>query len=65
MFGIGVPELVIILVLVLVIFGAGKVPQVMSQMGKGIRDFRLGVTEIDAPDIAEKEAEPNEEEKTS
>ena len=37
---IGPPELIIVLVLVLVIFGAGKLPQVFGAMGKGIKEFR-------------------------
>jgi sec-independent protein translocase protein TatA len=37
---IGTPELVIILVIVLLVFGAGKLPQVFSQLGKGVKEFR-------------------------
>jgi sec-independent protein translocase protein TatA len=37
-------EIVIILVIVLIIFGAGKLPQVGSAIGKGIRNFRKGQT---------------------
>jgi len=40
MFGIGFPELVIILVVALVIFGPGKLPEIGSALGKGIRDFK-------------------------
>lgn len=40
MFGIGVPELIIILVVALIIFGPGKLPEIGSALGKGIRDFR-------------------------
>jgi len=40
MFGIGVPELVIILVVALVIFGPGKLPEIGGALGKGIRDFK-------------------------
>lgn len=40
MFGLGPTELVIVLVIILVIFGAGKLPQVFGSMGKGIREFR-------------------------
>jgi sec-independent protein translocase protein TatA len=40
MFGIGVPELIIILVLVLVVFGAGKLPEIGGAFGKSIRNFK-------------------------
>ncbi|WP_305043102.1 twin-arginine translocase TatA/TatE family subunit [Geoalkalibacter sp.] len=43
MFGLGTQELLIILVLVLVIFGAGKLPQVGSALGKGLRNFKDGI----------------------
>ena len=43
-FGIGWPELIIVLVLVLVIFGASRVPEVGRALGKGIREFRSSVT---------------------
>ncbi|MBD1400131.1 twin-arginine translocase TatA/TatE family subunit [Pelovirga terrestris] len=52
MFGLGTQELLIILVLVMVIFGAGKLPQVGSALGKGIRNFKKGVTEIEDLDVA-------------
>jgi sec-independent protein translocase protein TatA len=47
MFGLGTTELIIILVLVLVIFGAGKLPQVGGALGKGLRNFKDGVKDID------------------
>ena len=37
---IGGPELVFILVIVLIVFGAGKLPDVFGQLGKGVRTFR-------------------------
>lgn len=37
---LGVPELLIILVLVLIVFGAGKLPKVMRSMGEGVKEFR-------------------------
>ena len=40
MFGIGVPELLVILVIALLIFGPGKLPEIGSALGKGIRDFK-------------------------
>jgi len=40
MFGIGMPEMIIILVIVLVVFGAGKIPEIGGAMGKSIRNFK-------------------------
>lgn len=40
MFGLGPTELLLILALVMIIFGAGKLPQVFSAMGKGVKEFR-------------------------
>ncbi len=40
MFGLGPTELILILVLVMIIFGAGKLPQVFSSLGKGVKEFR-------------------------
>ena len=39
-FNLGGPELVFILVIVLIVFGAGKLPTVFGQLGKGVRTFR-------------------------
>ncbi len=43
MFGLGATELFIILVLVLIVFGAGKLPQVGEALGKGLNSFKKGV----------------------
>ncbi len=45
MFGIGMQELLIILVLVLIVFGAGKLPQVGEALGHGIRNLKAGLRE--------------------
>ena len=41
-FHLGAPELIIILVIILLVFGVGKLPQVGNAIGKGIREFRKG-----------------------
>ena len=40
MFGIGMPELIVILVIILIIFGAGKLPEIGSGIGRGIKNFK-------------------------
>ncbi len=45
MFGLGTQELLIILVIAMVLFGAGKLPQVGSSLGKGIRNFKKGIND--------------------
>ena len=40
MFGFGMPELIIILVIVLVVFGAGRLPEIGSALGKSIKNFK-------------------------
>ena len=48
MFGLGHWELLIILAIVLIIFGAGKLPQIGSGIGQGIRNFKKGVADVEA-----------------
>lgn len=48
MFGIGMPELIIILVIILIIFGAGKLPEIGAGVGKAIRNFKGAADEEDA-----------------
>ena len=40
MFGIGMPEMIIILIIILIIFGAGKLPEIGSGIGRGIKNFK-------------------------
>ena len=55
MFGLGVPELMVILVIALVIFGPSKLPQIGSGLGKAIRDFKKGVTASEDDDAESKD----------
>jgi sec-independent protein translocase protein TatA len=47
MFGLGHWELLIILAIVMIIFGAGKLPQIGAGIGQGIRNFKKGVAEVE------------------
>jgi sec-independent protein translocase protein TatA len=50
MFGLGFPELIIILIIVVMIFGVGKLPEVGGAIGKGIRSFKRASKEPDKDD---------------
>lgn len=54
MFGIGTTELIIILVIIMIIFGAGKLPEIGGGLGKAIKGFKKASSE-DEPDISPKE----------
>ncbi|NNF06134.1 MAG: twin-arginine translocase TatA/TatE family subunit [Candidatus Eisenbacteria bacterium] len=47
MFGIGQNELLIIFLIVLLLFGANRIPEIARAMGKGIRDFKRSTREIE------------------
>ncbi len=59
--GIGMPELIVILVIILVIFGAGKLPEIGAGIGKGIRNFRKATSEPDQIDTTSDKDKPGEE----
>lgn len=63
MFGIGMPELMIILVIILIIFGAGKLPEIGGAIGKGIKNFKKSINEkeeLDGTKEAKKIKDENE-----
>ena len=56
MFGLGIGELLVILVIVLIIFGAGKLPEIGEGLGRGIRSFRKEMHKPDEIDVTPKPA---------
>jgi len=59
MFGIGLQELLVILVIALVIFGPSKLPQIGSGLGKAIRDFKKGVSGDEAEESGKEAKKEN------
>lgn len=57
MFGFGMPEMIIILVIVLVVFGAGKLPEIGGALGKSIRNFKKASEGKDEIEIKAKSEE--------
>ena len=53
MFGLGMQELMIIMVIVIVLFGATRLPQLGSGIGKAISNFKQGINEVDKTEIEE------------
>ena len=53
--GIGVWQVVLVLVIVLIIFGAGKLPKVMGDVAKGVKNFKSGMAE-EVTDVAKETA---------
>jgi sec-independent protein translocase protein TatA len=60
-FGLGIPELLIILVIIIVIFGASRLPQIGEGLGKGIKNFRSGMREPPEIDVTPKESDEKDE----
>ena len=60
MFGLGYQELLIILVIVLILFGANRLPELARSLGSSVKEFKKGVNEVtkdDATAAAKKEEE--------
>ena len=55
--GLGMPELIIILVIILIIFGAGTLPEIGAGLGKGIRNFKSATKN---PEIEEEKKNPEQ-----
>jgi sec-independent protein translocase protein TatA len=67
MFGIGTQELIIILVIIMIIFGAGKLPQIGEGLGRAIKNFKRATNDAEnaidiTPEDKKKKSKPKEEE---
>ncbi len=60
MAGLGVPELLIVLVIIILLFGVGRIGKIAGELGKGMREFRNGISGKDET----AEAEPGKESKS-
>ena len=58
---IGAPEIIIIALIVLLIFGGKKIPELMKGLGKGVKSFKDGINEKDDESAPEKKEEENKE----
>ena len=47
LFNLGMPEIILIVLVVLLLFGGKKIPELMQGIGKGIRSFKKGLNEIE------------------
>ena len=57
MFGMGFGELLVVLVIVLVVFGPGRLPEMMGNLGKAMREFQKGLSEPSGDREAAREAD--------
>ena len=63
MFGLGTQELIIILVIVVILFGATRLPQIGSGIGQAIKNFKKGIKEQDDIDVTPKKDDTKESKK--
>lgn len=58
MFGIGWQEIVVIVLVVLLLFGARRIPELMRSLGKGVREFKDGMKDLEKEVKDEDKKEP-------
>ncbi|HXF50549.1 MAG TPA: twin-arginine translocase TatA/TatE family subunit [Dehalococcoidia bacterium] len=58
-FGLGAPELILIVIVIALVFGVGKLADIGGVLGRSIREFRRELREESAPQVAEKASQPS------
>jgi len=61
MFGLGVQELMIVFLIIIVLFGAKKLPELAGGLGKGIKEFKKATKAVDDEDEEPKKIDEGEE----
>ena len=58
LFGLGMQEVLVIALIVLLLFGGKKIPELMKGLGKGVKSFKDGMNEVedDAKEVKDKDA---------
>lgn len=58
MFGFGMQEILVIALIILLLFGGKKIPELMKGLGKGVKSFKEGMNEV--TELTEEKKEPTE-----
>lgn len=60
MFGLGTPEIILIVIVILILFGAKKIPELMQGLGKGVKEFKKASSDIEENIKGDKKEENKE-----